>query len=147
MRGVDCRALFRAPLLSKSLTEFWGQRWNLAFVEMTALGVFRPLRTCVGARAATTAAFLFSGLLHELAISVPVKSGFGRPLLYFAVHAVAMSIERRWERAATPINEVAWRGRLWTISWLVIPLPLLFHEPFLDGCVWPLIGMESLATE
>jgi hypothetical protein len=24
----------------------------------------------------------------------------------------------------------------------VIPLPILFHQPFLRGCVWPLIGIE-----
>lgn len=142
-RGVDCRPLFRAPLLSKSLTEFWGQRWNLAFSEMTTLGVYRPLRARVGTRAATGAAFLFSGLLHELAISLPVKAGFGLPLLYFALHAVAMSREQRWERAGRPIHAQAWRGRLWTMAWIMIPLPILFHWPFLNGCVWPLIGMET----
>jgi alginate O-acetyltransferase complex protein AlgI len=33
----------------------------------------------------------------------------------------------------------AWRGRLWTVFWLVLPLPLLFHRPFLAGVVWPLL--------
>ncbi|MCA9070174.1 MAG: hypothetical protein KDA84_14675, partial [Planctomycetaceae bacterium] len=32
--GADCHALFRAPLRSTSLAEFWGRRWNLAFSEM-----------------------------------------------------------------------------------------------------------------
>lgn len=41
--GARCDALFRAPLRSRSLTEFWGRRWNLAFSEMTALGIYRPL--------------------------------------------------------------------------------------------------------
>jgi len=147
IRGVNCRALFRAPLLSKSLAEFWGRRWNLAFSEMTALGVFRPLRGYVGTRMATNVAFLFSGLLHELAISVPVNAGYGRPALYFALQSIAMSVERRRERMAVPISGVPWRGKLWTISWLLIPLPLLFHEPFLNGCVWPLIGMEIPTAE
>jgi alginate O-acetyltransferase complex protein AlgI len=140
--GADCKSLFRAPLLSKSLVEFWGQRWNLAFSEMTSLAVFRPLRGKIGNRAATTAAFLFSGLLHELAISVPVNAGFGLPMLYFALHGVAMSMEQRWHRAAKPIDAIAWRGRLWTMAWILIPLPILFHWPFLNGCVWPLIGIE-----
>jgi len=141
--GADCRPLFRAPLLSRSLAEFWGQRWNQAFSEMTTLGVYRPLRTCLGTRTATTVAFLFSGLLHELAISVPVKAGFDLPLFYFALHAVAMLIEKRWERVGRPIRAQAWRGRLWTIAWIMIPLPILFHWPFLNGCVWPLLGMET----
>lgn len=35
--GVKYLALFRAPLLSESLSDFWGYRWNRAFSEMTAL--------------------------------------------------------------------------------------------------------------
>lgn len=140
--GADCKSLFRAPLLSTSLVEFWGRRWNLAFSEMTSLAVFRPLRGRLGNRMATTAAFLFSGLLHELAISVPVNAGFGLPLLYFALHGVAMSMEQRWQRTGKPIEATGWRGRLWTMAWILIPLPMLFHWPFLNGCVWPLIGMD-----
>lgn len=139
-QGAKCRPLFRAPLLSRSLTEFWSQRWNMAFSEMTAIGVFRPLKGRIGPGPATVVAFLFSGLLHELAISVPVKAGFGLPLLYFTMHAVAMFIERRMERAGRPIHRKVWLGRLWTTGWLVIPLPILFHPAFLRGCVWPLIG-------
>jgi hypothetical protein len=29
------------------------------------------------------------------------------------------------------------------LLWLALPLPLLFHRPFLEGCVWPLIGMGN----
>jgi len=36
-RGVACEALFRAPLRSQSLGEFWARRWNLAFSEMTTI--------------------------------------------------------------------------------------------------------------
>ena len=141
--GVNTRPMFRAPLLSKSLSEFWGQRWNLAFSEMTTISVFRPLRERIGPRLATMVAFLFSGLLHELAISVPVQAGFGLPLLYFALHAIAMFIEKHFEQTGRPIYRNAWSGRIWTTAWLVIPLPLLFHRPFLNGCVWPLIGIET----
>lgn len=61
--GARCDALFRAPLRSRSMTEFWGRRWNLAFSEMTALGIYRPLEPRVGRSAATFAAFLVSALL------------------------------------------------------------------------------------
>ena len=30
-----------------------------------------------------------------------------------------------------------------TLAWLLVPLPILFHRPFLAGVVWPLIGAES----
>src|SRR5207248_6050770 len=75
--GVACNPLFRAPLRSTSLGEFWGRRWNLAFAEMTAIGVYRPLTGHVGRTAALFVAFLFSGLLHELAITVPVQAAYG----------------------------------------------------------------------
>jgi alginate O-acetyltransferase complex protein AlgI len=137
--GVDARPLFRAPLRATSLTEFWGRRWNLAFSEMTALGVYRPLRSRWGTAPALTAAFLVSGLLHEAAISVPVGAGYGLPLAYFAVHAALMNLERRRQHAGRPLSTPAWRGRLWTLFWLALPLPLLFHRPFLAGVVWPLL--------
>jgi D-alanyl-lipoteichoic acid acyltransferase DltB (MBOAT superfamily) len=141
--GADCRALFRDPLKSTSLHEFWSRRWNLAFSQMTALSVFRPLKGIVGDRMATMSAFLFSGLLHELAISLPARSGYGLPLLYFALHATAMYIENALARAGSPVDSVRWIGRLWTMAWLVLPLPILFHQPFLRGCVWPLIGLTD----
>ena len=41
--GFRARVLFDAPLTSRSLQEFWAQRWNRGFAEMTALCVQRPL--------------------------------------------------------------------------------------------------------
>ena len=134
--GVDADSLFRAPLLSTTLREFWGRRWNLAFSEMTASGVYRPVSAIAGKKTGIAAAFLASGLLHELAISVPVKAGFGLPLLYFAIHAVAMLVEPRLGLEKRP-----WLGRAWTTAWLLLPLPILFHPPFLRGIVWPLTGI------
>jgi alginate O-acetyltransferase complex protein AlgI len=141
--GVDVHALFRAPLRSRSLAEFWGRRWNLAFSEMTAIGVYRPLSGVAGKRVAVVAAFLFSGLLHELAISLPVRAGFGLPLLYFAIHGALMLGERSLERAGRPVYRRAALGRAWTAFWLVAPLPILFHRPFLRGVVWPMLGIPG----
>jgi alginate O-acetyltransferase complex protein AlgI len=130
LAGVDASPLFRAPLRSTSLGEFWGRRWNLAFSEMTALAVYRPLSKAAGRRAGLLAAFGLSGLLHEAAISLPVGAGFGGPLLYFALHGLLTLIER--ERGPF--------GRVGTLASLALPLPLLFHAPFLRGVVWPLLG-------
>lgn len=138
--GVDCRPLFRAPLLARNLSEFWGRRWNLAFSEMTALGVYRPLSRVVGTRTATLLAFACSGLLHELAISVPVQAGYGLPSLYFLLHGTLVLIEKRLERGGRPIERLGWAARLWVLGWLALPLPILFHPPFLEGVVWPLLG-------
>lgn len=145
-RGVDVRTLFRDPLRSTSLTEFWSRRWNLAFVEMTAIGVYRPLRAAPGISTipaiATIIAFLFSGVLHELAISVPARAGYGGPLAYFVIHAALIEIERWLESTGRAINKNALLGRAWTIAWLILPAPILFHRPFLAGCVWPIAGIS-----
>jgi len=128
--GADVGPLFRAPWSAKSLGEFWSRRWNLAFSEMTSLAVYRPIAARRGRRAALAAAFLFSGLLHEVAISLPVRAGYGRPLLYFAIHGALTQVER--ERGPF--------GRALTLLVVVLPLPLLFHPPFLQGVIWPLLG-------
>lgn len=135
--GADCPKMFRAPLRSKSLTEFWSRRWNVAFSEMTALSVFRPAKNVVGPTPARIAAFLFSGLLHELAISVPVGSGYGLPFAYFTLHAVAMHLEttelvRRWMQSRV-------FAHAWVYAWIVLPLPVLFHRGFVDGVLLPLL--------
>jgi len=128
--GADVAPLFRAPWRSESLGEFWSRRWNLAFSEMTAFAVYRPVAVRAGRKPALVAAFLFSGLLHEVAISLPVRAGYGRPLLYFAIHGVLTQVER--ERGPF--------GRAVTLLAVVLPLPLLFHRPFLQGVIWPLLG-------
>ncbi|HEX6094736.1 MAG TPA: MBOAT family protein [Thermoanaerobaculia bacterium] len=123
---------FRNPLASRSLSEFWSRRWNVGFSEMIAVTVHRPVRRHAGETAALFASFLASGLLHEIAISVPVGAGYGLPTLYFLLHGALVGAERRFPGVAS---------RTWTIVWLVAPLPVLFHPPFLRGIVWPLVGL------
>jgi|TARA_B100000809_G_scaffold102258_1_gene100883 alginate O-acetyltransferase complex protein AlgI len=137
--GADCRSMFRAPLASYSLREFWGRRWNIGFSEMTALGVYRPLRAPLGTQGATFIAFVFSGILHELAITVPVMQSFGLPLCYFALHGCAMQAETQWERRGGVFRDHPLLARIWTTGWLVLPLPILFPDPFLREVLWPMI--------
>ncbi len=141
--GVDCQRLFRSPLRSTNLREFWGRRWNLAFSEMTTIAIYQPIVRVAGRAPAIAASFLASGLLHELAISVPVRAGYGLPMAYFVLHGTLMTVEARLAKANRPIDRVPGIGRAWTLTWLLVPLPILFHRPFLAGVVWPLIGLQS----
>jgi alginate O-acetyltransferase complex protein AlgI len=127
-RGVAAERLFRDPLHATSLADFWSHRWNLGFAEMTALMIHRPLRGLAGRKVALMASFLVSGLLHELAISVPVRGGYGLPTLYFVIQGalVASGIRSR---------PVMFFG-------LIAPLLLVFHLPFLRGVIWPLVGLR-----
>ena len=109
---------------------------------MLSLGVFRPLAGRLGRRTATAAAFVASGLLHELAISVPVLAGFGLPLVYFVLHGMLVMAERGLERAGRPVTGWGVWAHVWVLGWLAVPAPMLFHRPFLRGVIWPLVGLE-----
>ncbi len=138
--GVHANTLFRAPLYSQNLSEFWARRWNLAFSEMTSIAVYRPLASKFGRGGALLSAFLVSGLLHEMAITLPVRAGLGLPLLYFAIHGILVSVERVLASRQLRIHG-CW-GRVWTVFWVVAPLPILFHQQFLNRVVLPIIGVQ-----
>jgi alginate O-acetyltransferase complex protein AlgI len=129
-RGVAADALFRAPLASRSLAEFWSRRWNIGYSEMIAAVVHRPIRERFGPTTALAASFLASGLLHELAITVPVGAAYGLPTLYFALHGIGVALERRMTTQP---------GRVWVFLWVVLPLPLCFPPAFLRIIVLPLL--------
>jgi alginate O-acetyltransferase complex protein AlgI len=144
-QGFDCRPIMRTPLASASLTEFWGRRWNLAFTELTSIAIVRPLRPWVGEPTAVFAAFLASGLVHEMAISVPVGAGYGLPLLYFVLQGGAVLAERRLRDLGLALAHRGWVAHAWTLAWLALPLPMLFHPWFLAGVVWPMIGVGAVS--
>src|SRR5262249_37564412 len=101
--GRPVEPLCRAPLRSRSVAEFWARRWNLAFSEMTSIAVYRPLSERFGRGPALLAGFMVSGLLHEMAISLPVRAGFGLPFLYFLLHRGLGLVERRLVPARPPL--------------------------------------------
>ncbi|OJJ20274.1 hypothetical protein BKI52_17560 [marine bacterium AO1-C] len=135
-QGIADYPVFKQPFKSKSIAEFWGKRWNLAFSEMTATAMFKPLIRKVGARGAAFLSFMVSGLLHEIAISLSVMKGFGLPLLYFAIHGFLMQVEKRLFKKRKP-------GTWWVVASLVFPLPILFHPHFVNEVVWWLIRWEG----
>lgn len=135
--GAKCNELFVSPMKSASLNEFWGKRWNLAFSEMTVLTVFRPLKKYVSIESAEFLSFLASGLLHEMAISVPVKKGYGLPLLYFLIHGILMQLEKKSSLVKKILSHRIGR-HIWVISSLVLPMPILFHSDFAREVVFRL---------
>ncbi|HLY73959.1 MAG TPA: hypothetical protein VKU80_07550, partial [Planctomycetota bacterium] len=77
----------------------------------------------------TLLTFVFSGLLHEGLLSVPVGGGYGLPSAYFLLHGLLLLAERRWGLG----------GRAWTLFWVLVPAPLLFHPWFVRSLIWPLL--------
>jgi hypothetical protein len=136
--GVDAHPLMNRPLMSASLAEFWGRRWNTAFRDLTHRFLFRPFTKKCGPRAGLLAGFLFSGAVHELVITVPAGGGYGGPTLFFAIQGAAILFERsrlgrRAHLGAGP------RGRCFAMAVLVLPLGLLFPRPFVAGIVVPFL--------
>lgn len=140
LAGKATPSLFTYPLTSRSVGEFWSERWNRPFVEMNRLFVTTPLTRRYGSGVAAAVAFLVSGLLHEMAISYAAGSGWGLPMTYFLIQGGAYTVEKT---APVDVEDYRFLGRTWTYAVVVLPLPLLFHEPFRMTFVAPLIEYGS----
>ena len=137
-RGFDleARPLMNRPLHSTSLGDFWGRRWNTAFRDLTYRFLFRPLTARFGPRAGVLAGFAFSGLVHDLVISVPAGAGYGGPTLFFTIQGVAVVIERSELGRRVGFGR-GMMGRSFATVSLVAPVALLFHRPFVVGIITP----------
>lgn len=138
--GVPAEKLFACPARATSLADFWGNRWNRVFSTFARDHLFRPLARRRGAVAATLAVFAFSGLVHELVISVPAGAGYGGPMLYFLIQGCLLLLE-----STGPVRRVLRRlpvvGWAWTAAVVLLPVPLLFHGAFLERVVLPFLSV------
>jgi hypothetical protein len=135
--GIVAPPLMRAPIAACSLAEFWGVRWNTAFTTLARRFILRPLARTAGVRGAGLLVFLASGVVHDIAISLPAGGGWGWPTLYFLFQAVGFAVEKTAAGRRCGFG-AGIRGWLWTFLFTVVPLPLLFHAPLLERVVVPL---------
>lgn len=136
--GVEAAPLMRSPLLSASLAEFWGARWNRAFRDLAHRFVFRPLVGRVGGPLALLAVFGFSGLAHDVVISLPAGGGWGWPTAYFALQGVGLVLERSTVGRAVGLGR-GWLGRLFCGVVVSAPLGWLAHRAFIEQVIWPML--------
>lgn len=130
--GFSLTPIMLEPWKARDLSDFWGQRWNRAFSDWAGEFVFRPLAKRLGIVKGTLAGFLVSGLAHEFTISLPANAGYGLPTLYFLIQGVALLLFRKLKLPPLP-------GRLATFLCVLLPAPLLFHPPFLERVIYPMI--------
>jgi hypothetical protein len=136
--GVNATPIMNAPFAATSLADFWGRRWNLAFRDLAHRFVFRPMRVPFGPAVAMLLVYLMSGLAHDAVVSLPVHGGYGGPTLYFLLQAAGMLFERT--RFAKRIG--FGRGIAgWAFAMIVVigPAPLLFHRPFVENAIAPML--------
>jgi hypothetical protein len=124
--GLAIPPICDAPLLSRSLNEFWAMRWNRVVSKILRERFYRPLSRH-GTTAALFAAFGASALLHAWLIGIQLDTTAAAMwALFFLVQPIFILAERR-------LRVRQWRsvwGWLWTLSILTLLSPL-FTEPLL----------------
>jgi hypothetical protein len=136
--GISAQPIMQHPLQSKSLSEFWGKRWNLGFRQLSHDWIFAPVRKHFGIAIASLAAFVASGLIHDLVISVPARAGYGLPTAYFLVQGVGVLIERSNLGAKIGLQRGA-TGWLWMAFFTAAPAYFLFHPWFAMRVMLPFL--------
>jgi D-alanyl-lipoteichoic acid acyltransferase DltB (MBOAT superfamily) len=144
LRGISAEPMMNFPILASSLNDFWGKRWNLAFRDLAFTFILRPLVGRIGVIGATMAVFLFSGLVHDLVISLPVNDGWGGPTIYFAAQGVGMLLERSDLGRRLGLGN-GFIGRLFCGVITVCPVGMLFHQPFVLEAILPTLAAIGIA--
>jgi hypothetical protein len=108
----------------------------LRFAMWPINSCFAPWSRGQAALGATLAVFLFSGLVHDLVISLPVGAGYGGPTLYFVLQGIAVLVERSKLGKRAGLGE-GWPGRLFAAAVVLLPIALLFHPPFVLNAIVP----------
>jgi Membrane bound O-acyl transferase family len=143
--GYRVQPIMQAPILAESLADFWSRRWNRAFADMAHQVLVRPCRTLLSRRGLLLLVFGVSGLLHELVISVPAGGGYGGPTAYFLIQAAGIALQRSSVVRRHGCHH-GFRGWLVTALFVLGPLPLLFHAPFLRNVIDPFVSYIGSST-
>jgi len=136
--GVNVKPVINSPLYSTSLTDFWSNRWNLAFRDLSRNYILRPLAPKIGIAYATIIVFLISGLIHELILSFPANGGYGLPTLYFIIQIIGLFVERSKIGKKLGLMN-ALRGRIFAFLVIFGPFSLLFHKAFIEKIMVPFL--------
>lgn len=127
--GVVVEPVHRAPILSRSVQEFWGERWNRIVHQVLVEYSFKPLGR-KRLRLAIMGAFALSALLHFWILFM--SAGLARGLVmasFFLLQGGFVVLERK-------LRVARWRevpARAWTVLCVLGTSPL-FVEPML--AVW-----------
>ncbi|XP_074319052.1 putative long-chain-alcohol O-fatty-acyltransferase 5 [Silene latifolia] len=106
--GVELSQPFNEPYLSTSLQDFWGRRWNLMVSDVLRQTIYFPVRTFWGnwvgkgwaQGVGTMAAFVVSGLMHELLFYYITRaSPTWEVTCFFLLHGVCLVMEIGLKRA------------------------------------------------
>ncbi|XP_006648605.2 probable long-chain-alcohol O-fatty-acyltransferase 5 [Oryza brachyantha] len=95
--GMEMEPQVDRPYLASSLQDFWGRRWNLMVPAILRPSVYRPVRARLGVAAGVLAAFLVSGLMHEVMFFyIMWRPPSGEVTAFFLLHGVCTAAEAWW---------------------------------------------------
>ena len=136
--GVKAEPIMASPFLSRSLSEFWGKRWNLGFRQLAYDLIFAPLHKKLGAGVAGFIVFAASGLIHDFVISLPARGGYGLPTAYFVLQGAGVAAERSNFGKRLGLRRGV-RGWLFMAALTAGPAFMLFHPPFIRHVIIPMM--------
>lgn len=117
--GLDLDLPFIEPIISTSVQNFWGRRWNLAVGGILRTSVYDPLKTVmspyVGRRHAqrlgVLATFGTSALMHEIIFYyLSRKQPTWDMTWFFLLHGIVVVVETDMKRLV---------GKKWQLPWMV----------------------------
>jgi hypothetical protein len=125
--GANIPTLHADPILSKTLGEFWSERWNLSVHRLLYDHGFMPLARRAGLFVAVVGTFAASAVLHFWFTLAAAGLAMGLSIAsFFLIQGLLVLAERRaGVRRWQPLAQ-----RAWTASCVLVPLPLLL-EPVL----------------
>jgi alginate O-acetyltransferase complex protein AlgI len=136
---VDAPPIMSAPVLARSIGDFWNARWNMGFHVLASKYLFNPIRRRFGATAGLIGTFIVSGFLHDLVITLPARGGYGLPTAYFAIQGMGILAERL-PSVRKLARQHPWAGRMMTLVIVAGPVGLLFPAVFVHRVIVPFLN-------
>ncbi|XP_051220547.1 probable long-chain-alcohol O-fatty-acyltransferase 5 [Lolium perenne] len=144
--GTAMERQFRAPLVVASVNDFWGRQWNLMAVDLLRASAYAPVRARWGRDAGVLAAFLMSGVLHELLYwYMTLEHPTGEMLLFFTLHA-AVHVAERWAKLAGLWRPPKAAAYVVGTGFMVVTISEFFFGPFIRAGIDVRMMEESTAA-
>ncbi|KAK9269199.1 hypothetical protein L1049_000968 [Liquidambar formosana] len=144
--GIELESPSDEPYFSTSLQDFWGRRWNLTTTNTLRHTVYKPVRSFLGVALgidwaplpAVLAAFIVSGLMHELLFFYITRvSPTWEITWFFVLHGVCVVVELGVKKVFAGRWRLHWAvSAPLTVGFVVITSAWLFFPPLVrNGAV------------
>lgn len=141
--GIEMELPSDEPYFSTSLQDFWGRRWNLLVSNALRHTIYKPVRSVSGTLLGTKcapllavlAAFIVSGLMHELLFFYVARvAPTWEVTWFFVLHGVCLVVEFRVKTVFGDRWRLHWAvsGPL-TVGFVVVTATWLFFPPLLKN--------------